>query len=71
KFAVMGGIFIGLKMFLVWLLVAFLTGGVVGIILILMRRAGLKDQIAFGPFLIISLVLTFFFGGKFLILLGF
>ncbi len=71
KFAVMGGIFIGLKMFLVWLLVAFLTGGVLGIILILMRRAGLKDQIAFGPFLVISLVLTFVFGNKFLILLGF
>lgn len=71
KFAVFGGIFMGLKMFLVWLLAAFLTGGIVGIILILMRRAGLKDEIAFGPFLVISLILTFIFGNKFLNILGF
>lgn len=71
KFAVLGGLFIGFKMCLVWLLVAFLTGGLVGIILILLKRAGLKDEIPFGPFLVISLCLTFVFGDIFLKILGF
>ncbi len=66
KFAVLAGIFIGLKMFLIWLLIAFLTGGIVGIILILFRRAGLKDEVPFGPFLIASILITFLWGEKIL-----
>jgi leader peptidase (prepilin peptidase)/N-methyltransferase len=69
KFAVWGGMLVGLPMTLVWLFLAFLTGGITGIILILGRRAGLKDQIAFGPFLIISIGLTFIYGDRLLNLL--
>lgn len=69
KFAVLAGIFIGLKMFLIWLLVAFLTGGIVGIILILLGRAKARDQIAFGPFLVASILITFLWGEKILHLL--
>ncbi len=68
KFAVFGGLFIGLTLSLVWLLIAFLTGAVTGIILILGRRVGLKDEIAFGPFLIFALWVTYFFGDKLLYL---
>lgn len=71
KFAVLGGMIMGLNFFLVWLFASFLTGGMVGIILILGRRAGLKDKIAFGPFLVIGLVITVFFGQNFLRFLGF
>ncbi|HET7098813.1 MAG TPA: prepilin peptidase [Patescibacteria group bacterium] len=71
KFAVWGGILVGLKLNLIWLFLAFLTGGVAGIILITTRRAGLKDQIAFGPFLIISIALTFFLGEKLRLFMGF
>ncbi len=70
KFAILGGILTGLRLNIVWLFLAFLTGGVVGIILILAKRAGFKDQIAFGPFLIISIGLTLIFGDKLLILMG-
>lgn len=71
KFAVLGGLITGLNLFLVWLFASFLTGGIVGIILILGRRAGLKDKIAFGPFLVIGLVLTILYGNVFLKFLGF
>ncbi|KKR73010.1 MAG: putative type IV leader peptidase/N-methyltransferase [Candidatus Woesebacteria bacterium GW2011_GWA2_40_7] len=71
KFAVMGGIIIGLKFSPIWLFLSFLTGGVAGIILILLGRAALKDRVAFGPFLITGLLLTFVLGSKLLSFLGF
>ncbi len=71
KFAVWGGMLVGLKLNLIWLFLAFLTGGVAGIILIMARRAGLKDQIAFGPFLIISIAITLVVGERFIGHLGF
>ncbi len=71
KFAVWGGMLVGLRLNLIWLFLAFLTGGVTGIILIMARRAGLKDQIAFGPFLIISIGLAIVFGKTLTAYLGF
>lgn len=64
KFAILGGMIVGLPLFPVWLFVAFLTGAAVGIILILTKHAGLKDQIAFGPFLVISIPITLLWGQK-------
>ncbi|MEK7550717.1 MAG: prepilin peptidase [Patescibacteria group bacterium] len=55
KFAVLGGIVVGLKNSFNWLFIAFLTGGVVALILIMAKKAGLKSKIAFGPFLVIAL----------------
>ena len=66
KFAILGGLIVGPKLFLIWLLLAFLTGSIVGIILILSRRAKLKSQIAFGPFLIFAIPLTLLYGEKIL-----
>lgn len=71
KFAVWGGMIVGMKLNLIWLFLSFLTGGVVGIILILGKRAGLKDQIAFGPFLVVSIALTLLFGEKIIMFLGY
>lgn len=71
KFAVFGGLIIGLKLLPVWLFLSFLTGGMVGIILILGKRARLKDKIAFGPFLIIGIALAIFFGDSILRFYGF
>lgn len=59
KFAVFGGMLMGTKLNIIWLFLAFLTGAIAGIILILSRRADFKDQIAFGPFLIAAIGLTF------------
>lgn len=66
KFAVLGGLIIGPRLFLIWLLLAFLTGAAVGIILILGRKAHLKSQIAFGPFLVFAIPLTLVYGEKIL-----
>jgi prepilin signal peptidase PulO-like enzyme (type II secretory pathway) len=71
KFAVLGGLIVGIKLTYVWLFLSFLTGGLVGIILIIARRAGLKDKIAFGPFLIVGIVLAVLFGDKVLKIVGF
>lgn len=70
KFAILGGMLTGLRLNMVWLFLAFLTGGITGIILILAQRARLKDQIAFGPFLIVAIGLTFLIGDKLLVLAG-
>lgn len=64
KFAVLGGLIVGLPLSPIWLFVAFLTGAVVGIILILGKKAGLKSKIAFGPFLIVSIPVTLIWGQK-------
>lgn len=64
KFAILGGLFVGIDNLLVWLFIAFLTGGFTGIILILFAKARLKDHIAFGPFLIIGLILSYVLGNK-------
>lgn len=70
KFAILGGMLTGLRFNIIWLFLAFLTGGVAGIILILGKKAGLKDQIAFGPFLILSIGLTFLLGEDLLRFMG-
>lgn len=66
KFAVLGGMIVGLKLLTVWLLVSFLTGAIVGIILILGRRAKLKTKIAFGPFLVFGIAIAVIFGNDLL-----
>jgi prepilin signal peptidase PulO-like enzyme (type II secretory pathway) len=71
KFAVLGGLIIGEKLFLIWLFLAFLTGAFVGIILILGKKAGLKSQIAFGPFLVLAVPLALIYGNALLSYLGF
>jgi prepilin signal peptidase PulO-like enzyme (type II secretory pathway) len=70
KFAVLGGLIVGLKLSLIWLFLAFLTGAVIGIILILGKKAGFKSQIAFGPFLAIAIPLSLIFGDKILLFLN-
>lgn len=60
------GIFLGWPLGALWLLVAFLTGAVVGIILILLKKASFGKEIPFGPFLIFAFFIVFFFGDKLL-----
>lgn len=54
KLAIPLGMIMGIDRFLSFLILSFLTGGVVASILLLSRKAGLKKQIPFGPFLIVS-----------------
>ena len=71
KFAVLGGLFVGFKLMPIWLLLSFLTGGILGSILILTGKAGFKTKIAFGPFLILGILFATIFGDKIMNLIGF
>jgi len=66
KFAVFAGTFLGWPIVPIWLFTAFLTGAVVGTILVLAKKASFGKQIAFGPFLVISLIIVFIWGEKFI-----
>lgn len=70
KFAILGGMIVGLNMLPIWFLLSFLTGAIAGSILILSGKAKMKTKIAFGPFLIVGIVLTFAFGNKLAGLIG-
>jgi leader peptidase (prepilin peptidase)/N-methyltransferase len=41
----------------------FLYGGVVGLLLMLVRRAGRKSQIPFGPFMLVGALTAILWGG--------
>lgn len=58
------GLLFGFPKIVYVLYIAFLTGAVFSIILILLRRKKLKETVAFGPFLILGALLVFFFWNK-------
>jgi leader peptidase (prepilin peptidase)/N-methyltransferase len=66
KFAVFAGTLLGWPMMPVWLFTAFLTGAFVGTILVLAKKVSFGKQIAFGPFLVMSLIIVFIWGEKFI-----
>ncbi len=67
KLAFLIGIVLGFPKIITALYLAFLTGAIVGSILIIWRKKKLKGgTIPFGPFLIIGAVLSLFFGEKIL-----
>ncbi len=62
KFALFAGALLGWPESMVWMFLSFLTGAVVGFILVIRGKVGLKSQIAFGPFLVASAYVTFVIG---------
>ncbi len=56
------GIWLGLEQGLLCLLLAFVSGGVIGALLLLCRRGKLKQAIPFGPFLCAAAVVAYFCG---------
>ena len=60
KFGFFMGLLLGFPDVLLALYLAFLTGGVVAIILVLWKKKGMKSKIAFGPFLVIGTYVSFF-----------
>lgn len=62
KLMAMIGAFLGLKKICLTLFFGSILGSIVGIVLILRARAGLKSQIPFGPYLAAGALLTLFFG---------
>ncbi len=66
KLAFLLGLFLGWPKIVFAFYVAFLTGAVAGIILVLSGKAKLKGKIAFGPFLISAALVSFLWGDKIL-----
>lgn len=62
KFAIFGGMVAGLDNIFYWLSLSFFIGAVVGVFLIILNKAKLKSKIAFGPFLLLALVIIIIFG---------
>lgn len=54
KLAIPLGFILGLSKGVTWLILSFIIGGIVAVVLLLLKRAKLKTKIAFGPFLIIA-----------------
>ncbi len=67
KFVILMGLLLGFPGIVVGLYLAFLTGAVVGVILILWRKKKLKGStIPFGPFLVLGTILSLFYSDFFL-----
>ncbi len=62
KLAALMGLFLGWPKILVAFYVAFLTGALVGVILILLKKKKLKDPVSFGPFLVTGTLVSLFWG---------
>jgi prepilin signal peptidase PulO-like enzyme (type II secretory pathway) len=64
KFAFFMGFFLGWPEILAAFYIAFLTGAVAGVILILMNKKKFGQHLAFGPFLVLATIVVWFFGGQ-------
>ena len=62
KLALLLGLVLGWPKILVAYFIAFLTGAGIGVILVLSKKKRLKDKIAFGPFLLIAMLMAKLWG---------
>lgn len=61
------GLFLGFPRIIFALYSAFLTGAIIGVILVLIHKKSMKSQVPFGPFLIIGCLISFIFESQFII----
>ncbi|MEI7424796.1 MAG: prepilin peptidase [Candidatus Staskawiczbacteria bacterium] len=64
KLAILMGLLLGFPNILVALFLAFFFGAIIGLILLFLRKKGLKSEIPFGPFLIAGTFIAIFFGNQ-------
>jgi len=64
KYAFFMGLFLSWPKIIVGLYLAFLTGALVGVILILMGNKKFGQHVAFGPFLVLGTFVSWFWGEK-------
>lgn len=70
KFVILGGLLLGWTQSLVWLFLSFTAGAIIGVILILLKKAKFGREIAFGPYLVGALIITILFGERILRIYG-
>lgn len=56
------GIFLGIKLTILTLLLSVILGGVIGALLILTKKKTRKDYIPFGPYIVIAALVSLFWG---------
>ena len=69
KLAFIFGFLLGLKGGLLVLYISFLTGGIIGALLLTLRKKGMKSTIAFGPYLVLGIIIMLFFSRQINLLL--
>ena len=62
KLAFLMGLLLGWGRIILGLFLGFLFGAIIGLILIMLKKKGMKSEIPFGPFLILGTFLSLFFG---------
>lgn len=62
KMALPAGLLLGLPDMILATMLAFITGALYGLILMALRKKGIKSQVPFGPFIALGITLVFFFG---------
>jgi leader peptidase (prepilin peptidase)/N-methyltransferase len=62
KLALLGGIVLGWPGTVTWLLLSFVTGAILGLVLIFFKKAEFGKHIPFGPFLVFSFFVSLVFG---------
>ena len=62
KLALFIGSFLGIMNSFMWLSVSFMIGGIFGVFVLLFGKMKLKQEVPFGPFLIIGLIVILLFG---------
>ena len=64
KLAILIGLLLGYPNIIVGLFLGFLFGAIIGSVLILLKKRGLKSEIPFGPFLLVGMLIALFFGER-------
>lgn len=63
------GLLLGIKSGLIALYIAFILGALVGLVLMLLQKRGLKSKIAFGPFLVLGILVMMLWKGPIYLLI--
>lgn len=64
EICLMVGLFLGLKLTALMLFLAFVIGGVIGVLLVITKIKSRKDYIPFGPFIVIAAIMAILFGNN-------
>lgn len=62
EIAALCGLMVGIKGILLTLFIAFVLGGLVGVIILALKLKNKKDEIAFGPYLVFGCLMTMLYG---------